>query len=190
MTQPYSGLRILDLTGIAGAYGTRLFASLGGEVIKLEPTGGSPVRRLGPFLENASDNERSLWWAYLAMGTKSVVIDPISQRDSLQTLIESCDVIFDDQLPESSKLGEFNISPYTIRVSLTPFGLSGSKRAWKSSNLVAWAASGVLYTTGFLNRPPVAPGGPAQLILHATALNAVAGAQIALRMRKQTGFGQ
>ena len=169
MTQPYSGLRILDLTGIAGAYGTRLFASLGGEVIKLEPTGGSPVRRLGPFLENASDNERSLWWAYLAMGTKSVVIDPISQRDSLQTLIESCDVIFDDQLPESSKLAEFSISPNTIRVSLTPFGLSGSKRAWKSSNLVAWAASGVLYTTGFLNRPPVAPGGPAQLILHATA---------------------
>jgi benzylsuccinate CoA-transferase BbsE subunit len=190
MTQPYSGLRILDLTGIAGAYGTRLFASLGAEVIKLEATGGSPVRQLGPFLENAPDRERSLWWTYLAMGTKSVVLDPISQRDSLQTLIESCDVIFDDQLPEASNLSEFSISPKTIRVSVTPFGLSGSKRSWKSSNLVAWAASGVLYTTGFLDRPPVAPGGPAQLILHATALNAIAGAQIALRMRKQTGLGQ
>lgn len=190
MTQPYAGLRILDLTGIAGAYGTRLFASLGAEVIKLEPTGGSPLRRLGPFIENTPDEEKSLWWTYLAMGAKSVVVDPISKRDSLQTLIESCDVIFDDQLPEASKLAEFSISPKTIRVSVTPFGLSGPKRSWKSSNLIAWAASGVLYQTGFVDRPPVAPGGPAQLILHAAALNATAGTQIALHMRKQTRLGQ
>ena len=89
MTQPYSGLRILDVTGIAGAYGTRLFASLGGEVIKLEPAGGSPVRQLGPFLENAPNNEGSLWWAYLAMGSKSVVADPISnlRRVNLANLV-------------------------------------------------------------------------------------------------------
>ena len=190
MTQPYSGLRILDLTGIAGAYGTRLFASLGAEVIKLEPAGGSPLRQLEPFLENAPDKERSLWWNYLAMGSKSVVVDPMSRRESLQALIQSCDVIFDDQLPEVSKLSDFNVSPKTIRVSVTPFGLNGSKRSWKSSNLIAWAASGVLYTTGFVDRPPVAPGGPAQLILHGTALNAIIGAQIALRMRKLTGLGQ
>jgi len=40
-------------------------AGLGADVIKIEPPGGSPTRRIGPFYEDREDRERSLFfWQY------------------------------------------------------------------------------------------------------------------------------
>jgi crotonobetainyl-CoA:carnitine CoA-transferase CaiB-like acyl-CoA transferase len=198
MTQPLSGLRVVDLSGLAGAYGTRLFAALGADVVKVERPGGSVLRSLGPFVEGAPEPEGSLWWAFLAMGTKSVVIDvdTADGRDELRQLLDTADVVVDDHGPDvlaDAGLGYDEVAstnPGVVWVSITPFGLTGPKRDWATSNLVAWAASGVLYTVGFTDQPPVVPGGPTQMALHATALNASAGALMALRARKVTGRGQ
>ena len=75
-------------------------------------------------------------------------------------------------------------------VSVTPFGQTGPHRDWKGSNLIAWAASGVLYQTGFADRPPGAPGGPTQLACHIAAMNAAAAVLLAFRGRAKSGRGQ
>ena len=189
MAGPYSGIRVVDTTGLSGAYATRLLAGLGAEVIRLESPDGSPLRRLSPFAENIEAPENSLWWSYLAMGTRSVVIDP-QDTESLMQLLATADVVFEDQLPEKSVLPAGEISPTTIRTKILPFGSSGPKRNWHTSNLVAWAASGILYTTGFTNRAPVAPAAPLQLAYHASAASALVGTLLALRSRRMTGRGQ
>ena len=43
------GFRALDLTTLSGQLCGRLLADLGMEVIKIEPPGGDPVRKLPPF---------------------------------------------------------------------------------------------------------------------------------------------
>ncbi len=198
MSGPFEGLRLIDLSGLAGAYGGRLFAALGAEVIKVEPPAGNPMRRMAPFVPGAGHPEASLWWAYLAMGTKSLVVDIESESDRarLGRLLAEADIVLDDHGPgvlDDRGLGYESIAasnPGVVWVSITPFGLSGPKRDWASSNLVAWAASGVLYAVGFDDQPPVVPGGPAQLGMHATALNAAVGAVLGLRGRRLIGRGQ
>ncbi len=198
MSQPLSGLRVVDLSALGGAYGTRLMAALGAEVIKVEPPGGSPLRGLAPFAESAPDGEASLWWAFLAMGTKSVELDPETDdgRAAMADLLRGADIVVDEHGPDvldELGLGYDDVSadnPGVIWVSITPFGLTGSKRSWSTSNLVAWAASSILYTVGFEDQPPANPGGPVQMAMHATALNATVGALMALRVRRATGRGQ
>jgi len=102
MAGPYSHLRVIDTTGLTGAYATRLFAGLGAEVIRLEPPEGSHLRTLRPFAEGLSPPENSLWWSYLGMGSRSVVIDPSDQR-ALRKIISEADVVFEDVLPEASR---------------------------------------------------------------------------------------
>ncbi len=198
MAQPFEGMKVVDLSGLAGAYATRLFAAMGAEVTKIEPPHGSPLRRMAPFIDGASEPENSLWWAYLAMGSRSVVvdIDDEGHRARLATLLAEADIVVDDHGPgvlDGYGLGyeaTNAVNPEVVWVSITAFGLTGPKREWKSSNLVAWAASGVLYTTGFDDEPPVVPGGPAQMGMHATSLNAAVAAVLGLRGRRLLGRGQ
>jgi len=189
MSGPYTGIKVIDTTGLTGAYATRLFAGLGAEVVRLEPPEGSPLRRLAPFVETLEPPENSLWWNYLAMGTRSVVIDP-GDSASLAQVVSQADVIFEDQLPENAMFPDEAVNPATIRTRILPFGLTGPKRGWQSSNLIAWAASGILYTTGFTDRAPVAPAAPVQLICHAAGASALAGTLLALRSKRLTGNAQ
>lgn len=198
MSQPFSGKRVVDLSGLAGAYATRLMAALGADVVKIEPPHGSALRRMTPFIDGAPEPEGSLWWAYLAMGSRSAVIDikDAADRDRLMALLTTADVVVDDHGPDVlDGLGVGYeavkaVNPGVVWVSISAFGLTGPKRSWTSSNLVAWAASGVLYTTGFDDEPPVVPAGPAQMGMYALSLNAAVGAVLGLRGRRLLGHGQ
>ncbi|MFV0524649.1 MAG: CaiB/BaiF CoA transferase family protein [Acidimicrobiales bacterium] len=195
MTGPYQDVTVVDLSGLAGAQVGRMLAGLGADVIKIEPPDGNPMRRLGPF---APDGETSLWWAYLAMGTRSATVDlgDTAQAGELGDLLATADVVVDDHGAgrlEGLGIGYATVAatnPGVVWAEITPFGPRGPKRDWTSSNLVAWAASGVLYTTGFEDQPPVVPGGPAQLAMHAVGMEAAIGAALGLRARRFTGRGQ
>ncbi|MEA3215022.1 MAG: hypothetical protein QOJ19_1178, partial [Acidimicrobiia bacterium] len=77
MLEPY---RVLDLTDERGQLTGLILAALGADVIAVEPPGGSPSRRLGPFVDDQPDPESSLWhWAY-NRGKRSVVLDLDDER--------------------------------------------------------------------------------------------------------------
>src|SRR5579883_3098365 len=69
------GLRILEVAGLFGAYCGKLFAELGADVILVEPPGGAPQRRTGPFLDEAPGPDGSLTFAYLHSSKRGVTLD-------------------------------------------------------------------------------------------------------------------
>ena len=67
------GVRVIDLTTSRAEMTGRVLSDMGAEVIKVEPPWGTPSRTLPPF--SNEDPERSLYWAAMGLGKRSVVID-------------------------------------------------------------------------------------------------------------------
>lgn len=53
--------RVLDLTNHRGPLCGKILAELGADVVKIEPPGGDPSRKIGPFLGDNKDPEKSLY---------------------------------------------------------------------------------------------------------------------------------
>ena len=47
-----AGIRVIELADEQAEYCGLTLAGLGAEVIKIEPPGGNPTRRIGPFYED------------------------------------------------------------------------------------------------------------------------------------------
>ncbi|MFT7597563.1 MAG: crotonobetainyl-CoA:carnitine CoA-transferase CaiB-like acyl-CoA transferase [Acidimicrobiales bacterium] len=93
------GTRVVDLTARWGDLAGRILAELGADVVKIEPPGGAPARRLGPFINDRHDGpETSLTWMAVGRGKKSVVIDrdDADDRAALAALIAGADVLIDN----------------------------------------------------------------------------------------------
>ena len=194
--QPWSGTRVVDLTGLTGAYGGRVWAALGADVIAVEPPGGSSLRRLTPLAPGVDAPENGLWWAYYGAGKQSVVLDPALDGDRLAALLATADVVLDDAPPTEQDRPVWGrsavqaLNPGVSWVSVTPFGMTGPRRNWNGSDLVGWASCGVANTIGFADRAPVAPAPELQVLAHVTSMNAVIAAMLAVRARRRTGTGQ
>ena len=76
-----AGIRVLDLSGLAGQYTGRLLADLGADVIKIEPTGGDPVRSMPPFAGDQPGPDRGLRWLAYNSNKSSVVLSIITTPD-------------------------------------------------------------------------------------------------------------
>ena len=59
---PLTGVRVIELADEQAEYCGLTLAGLGAEVIKVEPPGGNPTRRIGPFYQDREDPERSLFF--------------------------------------------------------------------------------------------------------------------------------
>ncbi len=183
MSGPWSGVRVLELTGLTGAYAARLWAALGAEVVVVEPPQGHRLRALPPF---APGSDESLWWAFFGQGKRSVVAEP--GRDELQRLLAWADVVIGDVDPSVGPLTPAH--DRQVVVAISPFGITGPRRNWKGSELVGWASAGLAYTMGFPDRPPLGLAPPVQFGAHVTSLYALNGALLALRGMRRTGRGQ
>ncbi len=81
-----------------------------------------------------------------------------------------------------------NINPMIIMTSITPFGQKGPYRDFKGPTVVVLALSGILYTIGDPDRPPIAPSyDHAHLV---GAANAAVGTLTALFHRSVIGHGE
>ncbi|HEV7733067.1 MAG TPA: CoA transferase [Candidatus Binatia bacterium] len=190
MLSPY---RVLDCTNARGLLCGQMLADLGADVIAVEPPGGSPARRLGPFADDVVDPDRSLvWWSY-ARNKRSITLDleRPEGRDIFRRLAASAHFVIESDDPgvmPARDLGPAALDPSLVYVSITPWGQTGPKAHWADSDLILLAAGGPLVLTGDDDRPPVRLPVP-QAYLHASA-DAAVGALIAHHERQRSGRGQ
>ena len=166
---PWAGLRVLERTGLTGAYATRMWAALGADIVVAEPPDGHVLRHLPPFAPGHEGPEASLWWAFFGQGKRSVVAPPGSAE--LDELLAVADVVIADVDPAVDDPSPAHAEQVVVAVS--PFGLTGDAPRWQGSELVAWASAGVGITIGFPDRPPLCPATPVQFAAHLTSLFAV-----------------
>jgi len=198
-----TGIRVIELADEQAEYCGLTLAGLGADVIKVEPPGGSPTRRIGPFYEDREDPERSLFFWQYNRGKRSIVLDlqRLEDRDRFRALVATADILL-----ESTPRGELDRlglgaeslmrqSPTLIVARVSPFGDHGPWADFKGSDLIHLALGGVMMNCGY----DPAPGGTYDLspiapqMWHAFH---VAGEQLAftivaaLLYRWRTGRGQ
>jgi crotonobetainyl-CoA:carnitine CoA-transferase CaiB-like acyl-CoA transferase len=169
---PLSGLRVLELADHTGQFCGKLLGDLGADVVKVEPPGGEPCRRVGPFLDDIPHPERSLAFWYYNTSKRGTTLD-LSTVDGgalFRRLAASADVIFETRAPgflAALGLGYetlHNQNPGLVMCSLTPFGQTGPWRDYLSTDLLHMAAGGEMASCGYdeadaPDAPPIAPGG-------------------------------
>ena len=188
------GIRVLDLATSRAEMAGRVLADMGAEVIKVEPPEGSPSRRLPPFSDK--DPARSLYWAAMGFGKRSVVIDldDAAGRADFRALLATADALIESFDPGA--MAEWGLSyddvkdehPELIYVSVTPYGQDGPHAHRPATDLTIESAGGLVGLQGEGDRPPVPVGFP-QAGIHA-GVQAAADTSIALRERELSGLGQ
>jgi len=191
--EPY---RVLDLTDERGHLAGFLLASLGADVIAIEPPEGSRARRLGPFVDDLEGPERSLTHFAYNRGKRSVVLelDDAEGRARLLALAVRADVVLESAGPgvmAARGLGPDDlarVNPRLVTVSISAFGSDGPKADWPVTDLTLLASTFGLYLNGDADRAPVRVSVPQAF--HFGAVNAVGGALVALLERGRSGAGQ
>jgi crotonobetainyl-CoA:carnitine CoA-transferase CaiB-like acyl-CoA transferase len=193
-----NGYRVLDLTDERGQLCGAILASLGAEVILVEPPGGSSARALGPFAGDREDREGSLWFRSFNRGKQSVVLDLAgsgADRETFTDLVRSADFLVESFGPGGfaalgfpiERLAELN--PALISASISAFGADGPKAHWHATDLTIVAASGQMSLTGDDDRAPQRIGLP-QAYFH-PSIEGAAALLIALYERQHlSGLGQ
>jgi crotonobetainyl-CoA:carnitine CoA-transferase CaiB-like acyl-CoA transferase len=189
------GFRALDLTTLSGQLCGRMLADLGMEVIKIEPPGGDPVRKLAPFVKLPNGSELSTPFAHLNAGKASKILDldKEADREAFRKLVETADVVLESFQPgelDAKGLGYKSlaaINPGIVMASITGFGQTGPKKNLACNDLVALAESGFLYISGDPSLPPCRP--PETQAYYFASLFAAAGLLAALYRRERTGQG-
>ena len=180
-----------------GVYCGKLMADMGADVIKVEPPGGDPMRRIGPFLGQVQGRkERSIHWLHFNTNKRSITLD-ISSNDGgaiFRRLACGADVLLESYPPghmESLGLGYEGLeaeNPGLIYASITPFGQSGPHKDFKASDLVGLAMGGYLYVTGWPHTPPTRLWG--SQAYHTVSNRAYIAILLALYHRLASGLGQ
>lgn len=186
MVAPCTGLRVLDLSwGPAGGIATMVLADFGAEVLKVEPPGGDPFRRLAAA---------PMW----LRGKRSIVLDLKTSTgvEKLHALVPRVDVLVTTYRPgTASRLGAdyqtvSAINPRLVYCSITGFGPTGPYSRYKGYEGIVAAKSGRMMVFAGQNPRPGPAYAAVQVGTHAAAQAAVHGILAALLVREQTGRGQ
>lgn len=191
-----SGYRVLDLADKKGAYCTKMLADLGADVIKIEIPEGDPTRKIPPFAGDIPHVEKSLYFLYRHANKRGVTLDleiP-DGRAIFKKLVKTADVLVETYPPgymSSLGLGYEvlkEINPGLTMASITEFGQTGPYKDWKGSEIVSYALSNTMITSGFGDGTPInLPGTPSY---DAASLIAAISTVLSLYMRGSTGKGQ
>jgi crotonobetainyl-CoA:carnitine CoA-transferase CaiB-like acyl-CoA transferase len=163
MSGPLTGIRVLDLgTRIGAPFAATLLADLGADVIKVElPGRGDFMRTIGPFV-----GDYSLFWAVEGRNKRSVTCDlrtPAGQA-LVKRLVALADVVVENFQPRTLErwgLGYEDlaaVNPGIILTRVSVYGQTGPYRDRPGLDRNGIALGGLLYITGYPDRPPVRPG--------------------------------
>ncbi len=160
MLSPYT---VLDLTDDRGELASMVLGDLGADVIKVEPPQGSSSRRVGPFLEDAPEPERSLRYFAFNRNKRGITLDLSTEagRRSLIALAEKADFVV-----ESAPPGEMNrrgigfqrleqANPRIVYVAITAYGQDGPHAELAASDLTLAAMGGQMGVQGDASRAPL-----------------------------------
>lgn len=186
--RPFADVDVLDLTqSIAGPVSTQLLASLGADVVKLEPPDGDAFRDIIDGAMFASVN----------LGHKrSVCLDLTTDdgRAAARDLATDADVVVQSFRP--GVVDRFDLDYASVRernddvvyCSLTGFGQSGPYADRPAYDPVIQAMSGLMSMIGYPDEPPVRVG--ASTIDWGTGTMAAFMLASALYNRERTGNGE
>ncbi|MBV8356994.1 MAG: CoA transferase [Deltaproteobacteria bacterium] len=150
-SSPFKAIRIVECgQGVSAAFGAKLLADLGADVIKIEPPEGDLMRRRGPFPQDQLDYEKSGVFIYLNTNKRGIVIDlkkPEGQH-LLSELLNRADVLLHNVPP--AERGTTGLDSAALRTShprlivaaISAFGESGQYANYKGYELTASNASG------------------------------------------------
>jgi crotonobetainyl-CoA:carnitine CoA-transferase CaiB-like acyl-CoA transferase len=163
MSGPLVGIRVLDLgTRIGAPFAATLLGDLGADVIKVEMPGeGDFMRSIGPFVD-----DHSLFWAVEGRSRRSITLNlrlPKGQ-ELLRRLVRHADVVVENFRPGTLEKWGLDYealaaeNPGVILTRVSVYGQTGPYRRRPGLDRNGIAMGGLMYVTGYPDRPPVRPG--------------------------------
>ncbi|MGD9538184.1 MAG: CaiB/BaiF CoA transferase family protein [Alphaproteobacteria bacterium] len=152
------GIRVLDLSQYApGPYASLILADLGADVIRIEPPGGEPMRKIGPLDADGV----SAWYKVINQSKCVIELDLKSAagKADLEALVSRADVFLESYRPgvlarlgfPDERLAALN--PRLIRCSLSGWGEGGPYRLKGGHDINYMALFGALSLSGSAERP-------------------------------------
>lgn len=189
--EPLHGVRVLDVSAGVADQVTRILADLGADVLKIEPTGGSPVRAQAPLIDG-----HSAAYALHNANKRSAILDPSHAHSVRQfhELAAGADILVQDADPRcSAALGLTDSErrdrfEHLVVLSVTDFGLDGPRADWRGNDAVLMALSSMLSRSGPPGGAPLLP--PAEIASATAAAQAAWAALVAYYHRLRSGRGQ
>lgn len=194
---PFKNVKVVELTvWVAGPAAAGLMADWGADVVKLEPAGGDPMRRV--FGASSGMHDTSAPPFNLDnRGKRSVVVDLQTERgiDIAMRLLEQADVFVTNLRPDALERLALDYptvskhNPRLIYATVTGYGHEGPDRARAAYDVGAfWARTGIAQMLSRTEGDP-SPCRPA-FGDHVTALSLLAGIGAALFERERNGQGK
>ncbi len=199
-TGPLDGIRVLDFTRhLAGAGSTRILATLGAEILRIEwphPPALDFLRLSGPHADGRPGMNRGGFFAQVNVGKRSIAIDMSTDagKDIARELIPHCDVIAESFSPGVMARWGLDyeavraIRPDIIYLSASGFGQTGPYAGYRSVGPTAQAYSGLTATSGLPDREPAGWG--FSYMDHMGAVMNAAAILMGLERRRATGEGE
>ena len=148
---PLDGLRVVELGDELSRMAGKVLAESGASVARIgRHSPGPPMT--DPEL--AARGGLLDWWAEGGKRWLDLDVDSPAGQDAYRSLCRHADLVIETQPP--GRLAELDLdhdtlradNPALVQVALTPFGRTGPRSDWQTSDLVAAALSGVLSISG------------------------------------------
>jgi crotonobetainyl-CoA:carnitine CoA-transferase CaiB-like acyl-CoA transferase len=164
---PFSAIRIIECGGgVSAAFGAKMMADLGADVVKVELPDGDLTRQRGPFPADTPNPEKSGLFIYLNANKRGVVADlkRPEGRELLARLLEGADVLIHNVPPPDRGVHGLESGtlcaryPRLIVTSISMFGDTGPYANYKGYELtVSNAAGWAFLSPGASTRPDLPP---------------------------------
>ncbi len=183
----FEDLLVIELAGsVAGGYAGKLFAGFGATVLLVEPPGGDPNRSVGEAL---GDSSTLFAWLHTGKGGVCLDLQTASGRNLLRRLLERADVLIESSSPQPLHPATSDVShDRLVKLYISPFGLTGPYRGYRSTPFTDYAAGGQMFVTGEPDREPLQGAG--RQPEYAAGTYGFIAAMAALRYRARSGAGQ
>ena len=189
-TLPLRYVNVVDLACGAAASIGRDLASLGAQVVRIEPRGGHHDRLAAPVVDGLSVD-----FAIRNLGKTTVELDlgDPADRAAFRALLADADVVIESTRPGSAEAVQLDAAdiaaqhPTLVILSISDFGQAGAYARWQATSPVLDALSGGLARSGIPGRPPLLP--PGNLAIECALVQAAYVALLGYVNRLKTGHG-